>query len=52
VDYAKVIQPRFDEAREVLIKNTIAEATKAAIKAVKEKLLTELQAKKQGEPFF
>uniref|UniRef100_A0A8C0X374 Uncharacterized protein n=1 Tax=Castor canadensis TaxID=51338 RepID=A0A8C0X374_CASCN len=49
VDYAKVIQPRFDEAREVLIKNTIAEATKAAIKAVKEKLLTELQAKKQAE---
>uniref|UniRef100_A0A2K5QYS6 Adenylate kinase 9 n=1 Tax=Cebus imitator TaxID=2715852 RepID=A0A2K5QYS6_CEBIM len=49
VDYAQLVQPRFDKARERLVENTIAEATVAAIKVVKEKLLTELQAKKQAE---
>ncbi|XP_008067229.1 adenylate kinase 9-like [Carlito syrichta] len=49
VDYAKFVQPRFDKARETLIENNIAEATEAAIKAVREKLLIELQAKKQAE---
>ncbi|KAB1275605.1 Adenylate kinase 9 [Camelus dromedarius] len=46
VDYNKLVQPRFDEALEILTRNTIAEATEAAIKVVKEKL-TELQAKRQ-----
>ncbi|XP_055390712.1 adenylate kinase 9 [Bubalus kerabau] len=45
VDYDKVIQPRFDKALEMLTRNTIAEATEAAIKVVKERLLLELQAK-------
>ncbi|XP_005372594.1 PREDICTED: adenylate kinase 9 isoform X3 [Chinchilla lanigera] len=49
VDYAKLVQPRFDEAREALVRNTIAQATEAAIKAVEEKLFTELQAKRQAE---
>ncbi|XP_050642779.1 adenylate kinase 9 isoform X5 [Macaca thibetana thibetana] len=49
VDYAQLIQPRFDKARETLVENTIAEATAAAIKVVKEKLLMELQARKQAE---
>ncbi|XP_008575652.1 PREDICTED: adenylate kinase 9 [Galeopterus variegatus] len=49
VDYAKVVQPRFDKARETLIENAIAQATEAAIKSVKEKVLTELQAKRQAE---
>ncbi|XP_035152379.3 adenylate kinase 9 isoform X3 [Callithrix jacchus] len=49
VDYAQLVQSRFDKARERLVENTIAEATVAAIKVVKEKLLTELQAKKQAE---
>ncbi|XP_054424615.1 adenylate kinase 9 [Pteronotus mesoamericanus] len=48
VDYAKLVQPRFDQALETLIKNTIAEATEAAIKTVKEQLLTELEAKRQA----
>uniref|UniRef100_A0A8D1LHP6 AAA+ ATPase domain-containing protein n=1 Tax=Sus scrofa TaxID=9823 RepID=A0A8D1LHP6_PIG len=47
VDYNKLVRPRFDKALEMLTKNTIAEATEAAIKTVKERLLTELQAKKQ-----
>ncbi|XP_054943366.1 adenylate kinase 9 [Physeter macrocephalus] len=47
VDYDKLVQPRFDKALETLTGNTIAEATEAAIKAVKERLLSELQAKKQ-----
>ncbi|XP_058939170.1 adenylate kinase 9 [Kogia breviceps] len=47
VDYDKLVQPRFDKALETLTRNTIAEATEAAIKAVKERLLSELQAKKQ-----
>ncbi|KAJ8788678.1 hypothetical protein J1605_022423 [Eschrichtius robustus] len=47
VDYNKIVQPRFDKALETLTRNTIAEATEAAIKAVKEQLLSELQAKKQ-----
>lgn len=51
VDYDKVIQPRFDKALEMLTRNTIAEATEAAIKVVKERLLLELQAK-NGELFF
>ncbi|KAM5282916.1 adenylate kinase 9 isoform 2-T2 [Hipposideros larvatus] len=49
IDYAKLVQPRFDEARETLIKNTIAEATEAAIKTVNERLLTELEAKRQDK---
>lgn len=52
VDYAKIVQPRFDKALETLVRNTIAEITEAAIKTVKERLLTELQAKRQGEPPF
>ncbi|XP_059797404.1 adenylate kinase 9 isoform X1 [Balaenoptera ricei] len=48
VDYNKIVQPRFDKALETLSRNTIAEATEAAIKAVKEQLLSELQAKKQA----
>ncbi|ELR49006.1 hypothetical protein M91_07480, partial [Bos mutus] len=47
VDYDKVIQPRFDKALEMLTRNTIAEATEAAIKVVKERLLLELQAKNE-----
>ncbi|XP_074189510.1 adenylate kinase 9 isoform X2 [Rhinolophus sinicus] len=50
VDYAKLVQPRFDEALETVIKNTIAEATEAAIKTVKERLLTELETEKQAAP--
>nr|XP_020756598.1 adenylate kinase 9 [Odocoileus virginianus texanus] len=46
IDYDKVIQPRFDKALEMLTRNTIAEATEAAIKVVKERLLLELQAKR------
>nr|XP_030738705.1 adenylate kinase 9 [Globicephala melas] len=49
VDYDKLVQPRFDKALETLTRNTIAEATEAAIKAVKERLLSELQAKKQAQ---
>ncbi|XP_057593660.1 adenylate kinase 9 [Hippopotamus amphibius kiboko] len=49
VDYDKLVQPRFDKALEMLTRNTIAEATEAAIKVVKERLLSELQAKKQDE---
>ncbi|XP_023564433.1 adenylate kinase 9 [Octodon degus] len=49
VDYAKLVQPCFDEAREALVKNTIAQATEAAIKVVEEKLLADLQAKRQAE---
>uniref|UniRef100_A0A2I3HMM7 Adenylate kinase 9 n=1 Tax=Nomascus leucogenys TaxID=61853 RepID=A0A2I3HMM7_NOMLE len=49
VDYAQLVQPRFDKAHETLVENTIAEATTAAIKVVKEKLLRELQARKQAE---
>ncbi|XP_076784291.1 adenylate kinase 9-like, partial [Arvicanthis niloticus] len=47
IDYAKLVQPRFDSAREKLIKDTITEATNTAIKVVKERLLNEMQAKKQ-----
>ncbi|KAM7340578.1 hypothetical protein ACRRTK_001193 [Alexandromys fortis] len=49
VDYAKLVQPRFDDAREKLIKDTVMEATATAIKAVREKLLMEQQARKQEE---
>ncbi|XP_015990953.2 adenylate kinase 9 isoform X6 [Rousettus aegyptiacus] len=48
VDYATLVQPRFDKALETLKKNTIAEATEAAIKVVKERLLAELEARKQA----
>ncbi|XP_039726173.1 adenylate kinase 9 isoform X5 [Pteropus medius] len=48
IDYAKFVQPRFDKALETLINNTIAEATEVAIKTVKERLLTELEARKQA----
>ncbi|GAB5571790.1 adenylate kinase 9 isoform X1 [Prionailurus iriomotensis] len=47
IDYAKLVQPRFDKALQSLISDTIAEATEAAIKAVKEQLLKKLQAKRQ-----
>nr|XP_012608625.1 adenylate kinase 9 isoform X2 [Microcebus murinus] len=49
IDFAQLVQPRFDEARETLMKNTIAEATEAAIQVVRGKLLTELQAKNQAQ---
>ncbi|XP_077018750.1 adenylate kinase 9 isoform X3 [Tamandua tetradactyla] len=49
IDYAKLVQPRFDKALKTLIENTITEATEAAIKAVTERLLTEQQAKRQVE---
>ncbi|KAF7483071.1 hypothetical protein GHT09_005548 [Marmota monax] len=49
IDYTTVVQPIFDAARESLIENSIAEATEAAIKVVKENLLAELQAKRQDE---
>lgn len=52
VDYAKFVQPRFDKALETLINNTIAEATEVAIKTVKERLLAELEARKQGNSSF
>lgn len=52
VDYATLVQPRFDKALETLKKNTIAEATEAAIKVVKERLLAELEARKQGDSSF
>ncbi|XP_052607451.1 adenylate kinase 9 isoform X7 [Peromyscus californicus insignis] len=47
VDYAEAVQPRFDEAREKLVKDTIKEVTSTAIKNVKERLLMELRSKKQ-----
>ncbi|XP_045355186.1 adenylate kinase 9 isoform X2 [Leopardus geoffroyi] len=47
IDYAKLVQPRFEKALQSLRSDTIAEATEAAIKAVKEQLLTKLQAKRQ-----
>lgn len=50
IDYAKLVQPRFDKALETLVRDTIAEATEAAIKAVREQLFIKLQAKRQGEP--
>lgn len=50
IDYATFVQPRFDKALETLVKDTIAEATETAIKAVRERLFIKLQAKKQGEP--
>ncbi|XP_036025258.1 adenylate kinase 9-like [Onychomys torridus] len=49
VDYAEIVQPRFDEAREKLIKDTIKEVTNTAIKSVKERLLMELKSRKQEE---
>ncbi|KAL6091489.1 hypothetical protein STEG23_032300, partial [Scotinomys teguina] len=49
VDYAKLVQPRFDVARGKLIKETITEVTNTAIKTVKERLLMELKIKKQEE---
>ncbi|XP_075801076.1 adenylate kinase 9 [Microtus pennsylvanicus] len=49
VDYAKLVQPRFDDARKKLIKDTIMEATTTAIKAVREKLLMEQRVRKQEE---
>ncbi|XP_004372514.2 adenylate kinase 9 isoform X1 [Trichechus manatus latirostris] len=48
VDYAKLVQPRFDQSLEKLIGNTIAEATETAIKIVQEKLLVELQNRRQA----
>ncbi|XP_014636645.1 PREDICTED: adenylate kinase 9 [Ceratotherium simum simum] len=52
IDYTKLVQLCFDEALETLVRNTIAEATEAAIKVVKERLLTELQAKRQAKSAF
>nr|XP_008261582.2 adenylate kinase 9 isoform X1 [Oryctolagus cuniculus]XP_051710390.1 adenylate kinase 9 isoform X1 [Oryctolagus cuniculus]XP_051710391.1 adenylate kinase 9 isoform X1 [Oryctolagus cuniculus] len=49
VDYSTLVQPRFEKAREMLIENTITEATEAAIRTVKERLLAEQQAKIQAE---
>ncbi|XP_077911988.1 adenylate kinase 9 [Halichoerus grypus] len=49
IDYAKLVQPRFDKALETLVRDTIAEATKAAIKAVREQLFIKLQAKRQAQ---
>lgn len=49
IDYATLVQPRFDSAREKLINDTISEATNTAIKLVKERLLNEMRAKKQEE---
>ncbi|XP_017457312.2 adenylate kinase 9 isoform X2 [Rattus norvegicus] len=49
IDYATLVQPRFDSAREKLIKDTISEATNTAIKLVKERLLNDLRVKKQEE---
>ncbi|XP_036104925.1 adenylate kinase 9 [Molossus molossus] len=48
IDYAKLVQPRFDKALETLIQNTISAATEAAIKAVKERHLIEVEAKRQA----
>ncbi|XP_054555070.1 adenylate kinase 9-like isoform X3 [Talpa occidentalis] len=50
IDYTKLVQPRFDNALEMLIKETIAAATEEAIKVVKERLAVELQAKKLDQP--
>ncbi|XP_029398437.1 adenylate kinase 9 [Mus pahari] len=49
IDYNKLVQPRFDSAREKLIKDTITEATNTAIRVVKERLLNEMQARQQEE---
>ncbi|XP_059032869.1 adenylate kinase 9 isoform X5 [Mustela lutreola] len=49
IDYATFVQPRFDKALETLVKDTIAEATETAIKAVRERLFIKLQAKKQAQ---
>lgn len=49
IDYAKLIQPRFDDAREKLIRDTVTEATNTAIKTVKDRmLLLEMQTREQG----
>ncbi|KAG8522080.1 Adenylate kinase 9, partial [Galemys pyrenaicus] len=47
IDYTKLVQPRFDNALEMLIKDTIDAATEEAIKVVKERLAVELQTKQQ-----
>nr|KAF6340910.1 adenylate kinase 9 [Myotis myotis] len=52
VDYAKLVQPRFDKALDTLKKNTIAEATQEAIKTVRERLLTEAENKKQANYYL
>lgn len=52
VDYAKLVQPRFDKALDTLIKNAVAEATEDAIKTVRERFLSEAEAKKQGDLSF
>ncbi|XP_057167132.1 adenylate kinase 9 [Ursus arctos] len=49
IDYAKLVQPRFDKALETLVRDTIAEATEAAIKAVREQLFVKLQVKRQAQ---
>lgn len=50
IDYDKLVQPRFEKARELLIENAVTEATEAAIRGVRERFQAELQAKIQGEP--
>ncbi|KAM4866420.1 adenylate kinase 9 isoform 2-T5 [Thomomys bottae] len=49
IDYAKAVQPRFDKARDALVKRHIENTIEVAINIVKEKVLGELQAKKQAE---
>ncbi|XP_060229270.1 adenylate kinase 9 [Meriones unguiculatus] len=49
IDYAKLVQPRFDEAREKLIKDTITDATNTAIRVVKERLMADQKARKHEE---
>ncbi|XP_040852447.1 adenylate kinase 9-like [Ochotona curzoniae] len=49
IDYDKLVQPRFEKARELLIENAVTEATEAAIRGVRERFQAELQAKIQAE---
>ncbi|EPQ18636.1 Adenylate kinase domain-containing protein 1 [Myotis brandtii] len=52
VDYAKLVQPRFDKALDTLRKNTIAEATQEAINTVRDRLLIEAENKKQANYYL
>ncbi|XP_055981425.1 adenylate kinase 9 [Sorex fumeus] len=42
IDYNQLVMPRFEKAREMLIKNMISEATERAIAHVKERLIAQL----------
>ncbi|XP_054992699.1 adenylate kinase 9 [Sorex araneus] len=44
IDYNQLVIPRFEKARELLIKNTISETTERAIAHVKEQLIARLHA--------